>query len=700
MRQVARRLSILWLLLLLPGLSHLGSPTALAQTCTEQIVDGGFEVGGTWQLGVSPIMPQYVTYTRHSGSRALVLGITSGANVASFSSARQTVTLPGAATQALLTFWFYAMADSPATTDYMEVVLLDATGTVILNKPWQSHNDSRMWNQMTFDLTPWRGQTVQVYFNVYNDGLGGKAAMFLDDVSLTTCTGVTPPTATGTLLPATPTETAVAATPTVTPTGGPGCVTAIVNGGFESGLDSWQAQGDPNGAIPVSSTVHGGGTALRLGALDQSLNGFSSVRQQVTVPIGYAQVTLEFWVYTFSEAGAGADYQRADLLNTASIPLTTLWNAASDNRTWERKQFDISAYAGQTLFVRFGVNNDGGGGRTAMYLDDALIRACNPGSAFTATPTATQTVTPPTTPLAPTLTAPAPATLTALPPGCEEILLNGDFETDLAPWVAGASTLPAQRVTAPIHDGAHALRLGSQILNAATYSSARQTVTVPWTHPRLVVSFWSYTWAEALTGADRQQFVLLGPGDDAVWAVPWSVLEDEEDWRQQVFDIVGAAGQTVAVYFNAINDGAGGRTALFVDDVRAWVCTASAYPVELDTDAIDAGAAPDEFDAESTGLTVTPAATARRGEPALERGVAAGGTPAGAMTRVAVAPPTQVFAGMPAYGGAPTTGASGWAALWERLRPDAPWKWGLLVFLVAFVVVTLSSLLRGGRKTS
>ena len=42
---------------------------------------------------------------------------------------------------------------------------------------------------MSFDLSQWRGQTVQVYFNVYNDGLGGTAAMFLDDVSLATCTG-------------------------------------------------------------------------------------------------------------------------------------------------------------------------------------------------------------------------------------------------------------------------------------------------------------------------------------------------------------------------------------------------------------------------------------------------------------------------------------------------------------------------------
>ena len=63
---------------------------AHAQTCTELLINGGFETDAGWQLGVSPVMPQYVTYAKHSGNRSLVLGITSGANIQSFSSARQT----------------------------------------------------------------------------------------------------------------------------------------------------------------------------------------------------------------------------------------------------------------------------------------------------------------------------------------------------------------------------------------------------------------------------------------------------------------------------------------------------------------------------------------------------------------------------------------------------------------------------------
>ncbi len=120
-----------------------------AQSCADLVVNGGFETVGGWELGPNPVTPQYVTFTKHSGNQSLMLGITSGANVQSFSSARQTVTIPATATQTTLTFWFYAMASSAPTTDYMEVVLLDTAGA-ILTKPWYSHNNSQMWNQISF----------------------------------------------------------------------------------------------------------------------------------------------------------------------------------------------------------------------------------------------------------------------------------------------------------------------------------------------------------------------------------------------------------------------------------------------------------------------------------------------------------------------------------------------------------------------
>ncbi|MCX7706458.1 MAG: hypothetical protein N2204_00425, partial [Anaerolineae bacterium] len=198
------------------------------------------------------------------------------------------------------------------------------------------------------------------------------------------------------------------------------------------------------------------------------------------------------------------------------------------------------------------------------------------------TPAATPTRTP-----SPAPTTPPTAVPTAAPPGCVELTRNGGFETGFAPWRAGASRLPPRLVTAPVFEGVYAMQLGSQSENRYAYSSVRQTVTVPPGRPRTVISFWTYTWAESLSGGDQQQFVLLGAGDQ-VWAKPWSVLEDARTWEQHIFDVIGAGGLTFDLYFNVINDGVGGRTAMFLDQVHAWACTPDAYPEALIPAALEA----------------------------------------------------------------------------------------------------------------
>jgi hypothetical protein len=159
---------------------------ASAESCAEAIADGGFETGGAWQLGATPVPPEYVTYTRHAGARSLALGITQGANAQSYSSAKQLVSIPAGATQAGLSFWMYAVVGAQAGADKMQLLLLDPAGAT-LAVIWTSSSDNPTWSQLTYDVTQWRGQSVQVYFNVINDGTGGATGMFLDDVSLLVC---------------------------------------------------------------------------------------------------------------------------------------------------------------------------------------------------------------------------------------------------------------------------------------------------------------------------------------------------------------------------------------------------------------------------------------------------------------------------------------------------------------------------------
>ena len=702
----ARLLMCLSLVLGMAVIPAVAAMTVAAQSCPDLIVDGGFETGSGWVLGPNPVTPQYVTFTKHSGNQSLMLGITSGANVESFSSARQTVAIPATATQTTLSFWFYAMASSPATTDYMEVVLLDPAGA-ILTKPWVSHNNSQLWNQMSFDLSPWRGQTVQLYFNVYNDGVGGTAAMFLDDVSLTACTGgvTLVPTGGVTLVPTGGVTLIPSGTPSPTPTPSgtpaPVCVDAIVNGDFTSGLASWQpVSGSPT---LVSSPTVSAPNALQLGTLSQNLNQLTSIRQLITIPTGYSQATLTFWVYTLAESPTDNDRQEVALLNSSGTAVVApLWGGRLNNPTWVQQFIDVSLYAGQTLFLSLSVYNDGIGGRTAMYVDNVHLQSCNatPGPVTTPTRTPTRTATPWATTL-PVTAIPPIITLTPVPPGCVDLLQNGGFEGGWPPWIVPYNPILPQIVTSPVLSGAFSAQFGSQTQNASSYSSARQWVTIPWTHPHVVLQFWAYTWAQSLSGEDRQQAVLLAPGD-TVMLVPWKVLQNQQSWQPHSFELIGLAGQTFAVYFNVINDGVGGRTAMYVDDARLWACSGGANPPPLPV-AVPLPAAAPVVAVASAPVSLAAVATLAPTLAALPAPVVAAAlaatTPIANITRVAVAPPTQTFAGTAV---APRTEVLDTASSWlSRIKLQEVLRWFLIASAIVGIFLVLLWLLRklfGGPK--
>jgi hypothetical protein len=56
---------------------------------------------------------------------------------------------------------------------------------------------------------------------------------------------------------------------------------------------------------------------------------------------------------------------------------TLLWQCRDDQvRTYH--EFDLTAYADQTIRLDFGVYNDGQDGVTAMYADDFSLEICYP----------------------------------------------------------------------------------------------------------------------------------------------------------------------------------------------------------------------------------------------------------------------------------------------------------------------------------
>ncbi len=369
-----------------------------------------------------------------------------------------------------------------------------------------------------------------------------------------------------------------------------------------------------------------------------------------------------------------------------------------NNPAWQQLLFDVSAYAGQTLFVSFSVNNDGAGGRTAMVVDDVRLQSCNatpgptPGSTTTPTRTATPwATTPPVTAIPPIIT------LTPVPPGCINLLQNGGFEGGWPPWIVPYNPILPQIATSPVYNGNYSAQFGSQTQNASSYSSARQWVTIPWTHPRVVLQFWAYTWAQSLSGDDRQQVVLLAPGD-TVMLVPWKVLQNQQSWQPHSFDLIGLAGQTFAVYFNVINDGVGGRTAMWVDDASLWACTSGASPspmppvaVPLPAVAVASAPLPAVAAVQLAAVATLAPALATAPAPVLATALAVS-TPVANITRVAVAQPAQTFTGTVV---APRVETLEVASNWlSRIRLQEVLRWFLIASAIVGIFLALLWLLR------
>ena len=204
------------------------STATLSGECTEGVVNGGFETDEAWVRPATAMQAVYSTAFAHAGARSMRTGIPDGgSNVLSYSAAYQTITLPPGPGTATLSFWYYPVSGEASTTaaalaaDRQYASLRDEAG--IWHALLWTISNARTWLRYEADLSAYRGQTVRVHFETYNDGVDGITAMYLDDVSIHVCpeTSLTPtltltPTAT-----ATPTHTPMATsshTPTSTTT--------------------------------------------------------------------------------------------------------------------------------------------------------------------------------------------------------------------------------------------------------------------------------------------------------------------------------------------------------------------------------------------------------------------------------------------------------------------------------------------------
>ncbi len=194
------------------------TPTPL---CREGVSNGGFESDSDWNLPNTANRAGFTNALAHTGLRSLRLGLLPGALIqssdggeqnllgelapagAAYSTAYQLLHLPADAASLTLAWW-QQPGSAASTGDWQRVLLLQPGSFARITELQRFLRNDAAWTPATFDLTPYRGRDVILYFEVYNNDTGpaGRTWLFLDDVSLQSCPGPTAAALSPTLNPA------------------------------------------------------------------------------------------------------------------------------------------------------------------------------------------------------------------------------------------------------------------------------------------------------------------------------------------------------------------------------------------------------------------------------------------------------------------------------------------------------------------
>ncbi len=157
---------------------------------------------------------------------------------------------------------------------------------------------------------------------------------------------------------------------TLTVTGGGSCTPRqlVVNGGFENGSSAWSAT---TGVITNQS-----GQAPHSGSYKAWLAGYGSTHtdsasQSLAIPSGCASYRLGFFLHIDTDERTSVVYDRF----TVSVAGTTLASFSNlDARSgYVEKSYDLSAYAGQTVTLKFnGVEDQSL--QTSFVVDDVTLQ--------------------------------------------------------------------------------------------------------------------------------------------------------------------------------------------------------------------------------------------------------------------------------------------------------------------------------------
>ena len=165
---------------------NIALPLTVTAASSTLVQNPGFETGtfSGWTTG-GGIAPTVSTQVTHSGSWSALLGATTTPEVNGDSFVYQTIAIPSSATKATLNFFYFPGTDDTIEFAYQECLIRNTSGTTLATA-LQVASNARGWKEVTFDLTSYIGQSIQLYFAVHGNGFTKDFIyMYLDDVSVT-----------------------------------------------------------------------------------------------------------------------------------------------------------------------------------------------------------------------------------------------------------------------------------------------------------------------------------------------------------------------------------------------------------------------------------------------------------------------------------------------------------------------------------
>jgi hypothetical protein len=145
----------------------------------------------------------------------------------------------------------------------------------------------------------------------------------------------------------------------------------LLNPGFESGAVNWTGTSGP-----ITSNT---GRPARTGSWKMWLGGNATTtteteQQSVTIPSTATSATLSFWIrIDTAESGSTAyDTAKIQVVDGATTSTLATYSNVNANSTYVQKSFDVTAYKGKTVSVKFLMNEDSSL-QTSFVVDDTAL---------------------------------------------------------------------------------------------------------------------------------------------------------------------------------------------------------------------------------------------------------------------------------------------------------------------------------------